>query len=124
MADYISKYTGEEVDLAVAKALGIDDTLQEYQKKLTMVETEAAEITLEGWVMYRSINVPSLTVKLPEGSHDDGKDYLLEIKVSYDDFSLSLPSDIMWINNKLPQFVNGKTYQLSILNNCIVMGEW
>lgn len=46
MADYISKYTGEEVDLAVAKALGIDDTLQEYQKKLTMVETEATDITL------------------------------------------------------------------------------
>lgn len=124
MGDYVSKYKGDEIDDAIGKALDIDSKLLEKQDKITVIEIEESLILLKENTLFKVSNTSSLTILLPDGSSNDGIEYICEVKVEVDGFILNVPEDVYWIKNSDTEMKKGYIYQISILNNCIIMGEF
>lgn len=67
-------------------------------------------------------SVSSLTISLAAGAAEVVNEYMMQFTVSGTAFTLSLPDGIRWIDE--PDFADGATYQVSIVNNLAVAGEW
>lgn len=65
----------------------------------------------------------SLTINLNEGKPGVMHEYMFQFSVGYD-LTLTLPASVQWINQEPPTFTAGHTYQVSILNNLAVCGEF
>lgn len=68
--------------------------------------------------------VASLTIGLTAGAAGRTNEYMMEFVVSGDNFVLTLPSSVRWIDGEQPDWINGATYQVSILNNLAVAAGW
>ena len=67
--------------------------------------------------------VSSLTIRsLKAGPSGFANEYMMEFIVNGDDFSLTLPSSVRW--QEEPEWEDGYTYQVSILNNLAVYAGW
>ena len=67
--------------------------------------------------------VSSLTIRsLKAGPSGFANEYMMEFIVNGDDFSLSLPGSVRWQED--PEWEDGYTYQVSILNNLAVYAGW
>ena len=49
-------------------------------------------------------------------------EYMLQFVVDGDEFELALPSGVRWIEE--PEFEDGNTYQVSIVNGLAISGAW
>ena len=49
-------------------------------------------------------------------------EYMMEFTVSGDNFTLTLPSGVRWMEE--PDFEAGSTYQVSVLNNLAIYAAW
>lgn len=63
-----------------------------------------------------------LTVALGNGQQGFMAEYALQFTVASDSFTLTLPSSVRW--NEEPEWENGYTYQVSILNGLAVYAGW
>lgn len=66
--------------------------------------------------------VSSLTVYFGPGASGSAGEYMLEFTVGSDNFTLSLPNGIRW--SEEPEWVNGNTYQVSVMGNLALYAEW
>jgi hypothetical protein len=49
-------------------------------------------------------------------------EYMLQFVVDGDEFELTLPDGVRWIEE--PEFEDGNTYQVSIVNGLAISGAW
>lgn len=68
-------------------------------------------------------NIKSLAINSFQGAQEGYvNEYMLEFTVSWDDFTLTLPEGVRWVEE--PTWENGYTYQVSIVNNLAVFAGW
>lgn len=87
-------------------------------KKLTT--STSSSMTLSPNIYYRntSTSLSSLTITLGSVSNSNIlNEYFVEFTTRSSGTTISLPSSIKWANGVAPTFENGKTYQISIVNN-------
>lgn len=74
-------------------------------------------------VLNRWGNIAALTIYSFQGSQGEYvNEYMLEFTVSGDDFTLTLPDGVRWVEE--PTWEDGYTYQVSITNNLAVYAGW
>ena len=67
--------------------------------------------------------IKSLTINSFQGTQEGHvNEYMLEFTVSGDNFTLTLPEGVRWVEE--PTWENGYTYQVSIVNNLAVFAGW
>lgn len=69
-------------------------------------------------------SVSGLTIGFTAGASGRTNEYMMEFTVGSDNFTLTLPSSVRWIDGEQPDWENGLTYQVSILNNLAVAAGW
>lgn len=72
--------------------------------------------------LYKLGTRTSLDVSLTAGTSGVVNEYMFEFTVDGDNFTLTLPSGVKWIEE--PVFENGYKYQVSIVNNLAVTAGW
>lgn len=80
----------------------------------------SSSMTLSPNIYYRNTNtsLSSLTITLGGVSNSNIiNEYFVEFTTRSTGTTVSLPSSIKWVNGETPTFENGKTYQISIVNN-------
>ena len=87
--------------------------------------SESAEV--KEFILPNELNkwgkIKSLTINSFQGAQEGHvNEYMLEFTVSGDDFTLTLPEGIRWVEE--PTWENGYTYQVSIVNNLAVFAGW
>lgn len=100
-------YTKEEVDVLM------------YSRQVSQTETSVTIRPNELNVWGR---VAALEIAFSDGTAGSVMEYMLQFKVGSDNFTLTLPDGVKWVND--PDFTNGNTYQVSIVNNLAVYAEW
>ena len=84
--------------------------------------TEEKEFILPN-VLNKWGTIESLTIDSFQGAQEGRVDeYMLEFTVSGDNFTLTLPEGVRWVEE--PTWENGYTYQVSIVNNLAVFAGW
>lgn len=68
--------------------------------------------------------VGSLYVSLAQGTSGVVSEYMMEFTVTGGSFALHLPGSVRWIGGEAPEWENGYTYQVSILNNMAIAAGW
>ncbi len=66
----------------------------------------------------------AITVAFNTGASGVVNEYRLRIPVQHDGFVLNLPEGVVWNNDDVPDFVNGYTYEISIIDNNAMYGVW
>jgi hypothetical protein len=66
--------------------------------------------------------VTSLMVSLAAGAAETLNEYMLQFTVSGTAFTLTLPNGVNWMEE--PEWEDGATYQVSVVNNLAIYGEW
>lgn len=90
--------------------------------------TTSSSMTLSPNIYYRntSTSLSSLTITLGSVSNSNIlNEYFVEFTTRSSGTTVSLPSSVKWANGVTPSFENGKTYQISIVNNlgtCVKFG--
>jgi hypothetical protein len=98
-----------------------------YVNKQLSTSTSSS-MTLSPNIYYRntSTSLSSLTITLGSVSNSNIlNEYFVEFTTRSSGTTVSLPSSIKWANGVTPTFENGKTYQISIVNNlgtCVKFG--
>lgn len=98
-----------------------------YVNKQLSTSTSSS-MTLSPNIYYRNTNtsLSSLTITLGSVSNSNIlNEYFVEFTTRSSGTTVSLPSSIKWANGVAPTFENGKTYQISIVNNlgtCVKFG--
>lgn len=67
-------------------------------------------------------SMSSLTITLTSGEAGIANEYMLEFTVSGSSFSLTFTSTVRWVEE--PEWEDGYTYQVSILNGLAVAAGW
>ena len=116
--NYKGTVTSVKVDnLSKTPSSGVVD-LGYINKKLTT--SASSSMTLSPNIYYRntSTSLSSLTIKLDSVSNSNIiNEYFVEFTTRSAATTVSLPSTVTWANGETPTFENGKTYQISIVNN-------
>ena len=68
--------------------------------------------------------VGALYVSFAQGTSGVVSEYMLEFTVSGDNFFLTLPDGVRWLDGEAPDWESGYTYQVSILNNMAIAAGW
>ena len=98
-----------------------------YVNKQLSTSTSSS-MTLTSNIYYRNTNTSLSSLTITLGSVFNSNiinEYFVEFTTSSSGTTISLPSSIKWANGVTPTFENGKTYQISIINNlgtCIKFG--
>ncbi|MBR5951200.1 MAG: hypothetical protein IKZ87_07185 [Actinomycetaceae bacterium] len=66
--------------------------------------------------------VASLAVEFVAGGQSSINEYMMQFAVSGSNFTLSLPNGVRWVEE--PEWEDGYTYQVSVLNNLAVYAGW
>lgn len=88
----------------------------------------SSSMTLSPNIYYRNTNTSLSTLTITLGSVSNSNilnEYFVEFTTRSSGTTISLPSSIKWANGVTPTFENGKTYQISIVNNlgtCVKFG--
>ena len=125
-ANYKGTVTSVKINgVSKSPSSGVVD-LGYVNKKLTT--STSSSMTLSPNIYYRNTNtsLSSLTITLGSISNSNIlNEYFVEFTTRDAGTTVSLPSSIKWANGVTPTFENGKTYQISIVNNlgtCVKFG--
>lgn len=66
--------------------------------------------------------ISSLTVTFNAGNSGRPNEYMLEFSVSGNSFTLTLPNNVRWATE--PEWQDGYTYQVSVLDNLAIYAGW
>lgn len=69
-------------------------------------------------------SVQGLSIGFEAGASGRTNEYMMEFTVSGSNFTLTLPSSVKWIDGEQPDWEDGFTYQVSVLNNLAVAAGW
>lgn len=117
--EHIDETPTEESEYPVSSG-GVRAALNDAKPKEIPISSEIVSISPNN--LYLLGTRSSLTVSLAEGEAGIINEYMFEFVVNGDDFTLTLPSSVKWIEE--PVFENGYKYQVSILNNLAVTAGW
>ena len=90
--------------------------------------TTSSSMTLSPNIYYRNTSTSLSTLTITLGSVSNSNilnEYFVEFTTRSSGTTVSLPSSVKWANGVTPTFENGKTYQISIVNNlgtCVKFG--
>ena len=87
-------------------------------KKLTT--STSSSMSLSPNIYYRNTSTSLSTLTITLGSVSNSNiinEYFVEFTTRSSGTTISLPSTVKWANGETPTFENGKTYQISIVNN-------
>lgn len=110
--------TSVKVD-GVSKSLSSGVVDLGYINKQLSTSTSSS-MTLSPNVYYRNTSTSLSTLTITLGSVSNSNiinEYFVEFTTSSSGTTVSLPSTVKWANGETPTFENGKTYQISIVNN-------
>ena len=123
-----------QVITAVAQTLTTQQQLQARTNigaaaKVTKVSHTSHEddVSIAPEVLHEWAEVPAsgLTVSFTGASGGDVVDeYKLRLTVASGGFALTLPEGVTWANDEAPDFENGYTYEISIIDNLAVYAGW
>lgn len=68
--------------------------------------------------------VESLQISFASTTGTAYKEFMLQFTVDASNFTLTLPSTVIWIDNEEPDWETGVTYQVSIVNNLALYAGW
>lgn len=80
-----------------------------YPNRLNLWTTAMAAITITSFVA---------------GTAGTMSEYMMQFTVDGDNFSLALPSGAQWVNGETPEWEDGWTYQVSVINNLAISAGW
>lgn len=104
------------------KGASLSDALYKQAVGL-IVETSETTVELEPNKLYRWIpTVTNLNITFAKGDADTINEYMMEFKVGSGEVNINLPPGVRWANE--PDYVEGSTYQVSIVNGLAVCAEW
>lgn len=86
------------------------------------VELLTDPVSIKPNVLYKLGDRSSLTVSFIQGQSGHVNEYMFEFNCTSDLFTLTLPSGVVWIEE--PDFMDGYTYQVSVLNNLAITAGW
>ena len=89
---------------------------------LMMVPQTQSMVTIDPDVLNVWGQVSNLAVGFNSGPEGRVSEYMMEFTVSGDNFTLTLPSGVRWMEE--PDFEAGSTYQVSVLNNLAIYAAW
>ena len=94
------------------------------EDKYTSATSSSGTVELSDTKMYILGEQSSVTITLPSGTESNGREYLCQFTASAAGCTLSVPDTISWLGGETPTINASKTYQLSIVNNLAVIGEF
>lgn len=99
------------------------EQLEEDRDRRRITEQTSTTVTIQPNAFnHWATPISSLTLTLAAGTEGFANEYMLEFTVTGDDFELSLPSDVRWLEE--PVWEDGYTYQVSIQNNLALYAGW
>lgn len=88
------------------------------------VTGSSSSYTIKPSILYKWDTVEHpLTIVFDTPTEGKANEYMIEFTVG-SNFSLTLPSDIRWINGEVPEWEEGYTYQISIMDNLAIAASW
>lgn len=104
-----------------------DTLLESYRQKTTVdfiADTGETTVLLAEDYLPVISGHTALTITLPAGSESDGIEYNIQFTAPDEGLVLNVPDTIKWNGGLEPVINSGSTYQISILNNLAVIGEF
>lgn len=89
---------------------------------MSVVAQTETDVEIEPNVLNVWGSIEALTITLTGAVSGQVNEYMLQFEVDGDNFELILPSGVRWLEE--PDFEDGSTYQVSIVNNLAVCGGW
>ena len=89
-------------------------------------KTASASVTIDPYVMNDFGTVSrSMTIAFNTAKEINGytKEYTLRF-VAGNGCAITLPSGVLYANGVTPTYTSGHTYEISVVNNCVVVGEF
>ena len=80
-------------------------------------------VTVQPGILNHWPSIESLSIQFAP-NYRSSREYRLQFDVGSDDFELSLPEDVRWMNDEEPEWEQGWIYQVSIENGLAVAGGW
>lgn len=73
-----------------------------------------------------TVNVSTLQVSFNTAKEVSGytKEYTIRFVAGQNLTTVTLPQGVLWANGTAPTFVTGHTYEINVVNNCAVVGEF
>lgn len=93
----------------------------DFNQQVVVLQTQTTA-TIRPNVLNVWGNVTSLTVTFTGGGENLLNEYMLEFTVSGNNFTLTLPNGVRW--SEEPEWEDGSTYQVSIVNNLAIYAGW
>ena len=95
---------------------------QDFGSQVTIVHHTETTASITPRDLHAWGGVQSLEISFVNGTPGCENEYKLEFTVSGNNFTLSLPAGVRWIEE--PEWQDGWTYQVSILNNLAIYAGW
>lgn len=112
---------------AVTEALNsVVAYLDDLDKTPQVTGTAAASVTIDPYKMYDFGTVSTaMTIAFNTSKEVAGytKEYMIRF-VAGNGCSITLPSTVLYANGQAPTYTSGKTYELDVVNGCVVVGEF
>lgn len=100
----------------------VDDAIADINTEMPIVDQSATTTTIQPNVLNVWGEVASLDITLADGEDGVVNEYLVQFTSGSTATTLTLPDDIAWMS--APNVQANKTYQISIINNLGVIGEF
>ena len=115
-------YTKEEVESRIASKQDLVDYVNHNSTDTGSAESHLSLIpnVLHQW----TDAVSQLYLSLATPSNVTVDEFMIQFTASGSGCTLSLPDTVSWLGGAVPTITAGKTYQLSIINNLAVIGEF
>lgn len=109
---------------ALARAAANYITQADVRTPIVLHYSSETIATISPNVLHVWFSSPSLTVFFGAGTQNVVNEYMLQFMVDGNGFSLSLPSGVLWMNDEEPEWEDGCTYQVSIVNKLAIAAKW
>ena len=115
-------YTKEEVEARIASKQDLVDYVNHNSTDTGSAESHLSLIpnVLHQW----TDAVSQLYLSLATPSNVTVDEFMIQFTASGSGCTLSLPDTVSWLGGAVPTITAGKTYQISIINNLAVIGEF
>lgn len=128
---WVSRLFGNLMDYADGKAKEgkayTDDAVKNVKEYVDRKSYPKVNITAENLEMqpntYYTFTGSNLALSLVEGATDMVSEYVIKI-VCTGTPNIILPDGLVWANDTAPEFTEGATYQISIIDNLAVFAEF
>lgn len=117
---------GISVDIYIidSDTLTVEERHEVIEQKYTSATSSSGTVELSDTKMFILGEQSAVTITLPSGAESNGREYLCQFTASSSGCTLSVPDTVSWLGGDTPTINAGKTYQLSIVNNLAVIGEF